>query len=128
MVPLTFWVGGCSRVQNQVPSAVEGKEALAAALNAWKNGQPAGKVDTTSPPVEVVDADWSQGKKLAGYEILEEMPRMDGRRSFKVRLDFLDPSATREVNYVVSGISPLWVFREEDFNGMSNWGGGGGSK
>jgi hypothetical protein len=128
VLPLTLWACGCSRVRSQVPSVASGREALEAALTAWQDGLPVGTIDTTSPPVQVVDSDWKEGKKLAGYEILEETPRMDGRRSFKVRLDLLDPSTTREVNYVVSGNSPLWVFREGDFNGMSNWGGGGGSK
>lgn len=118
--------GGCSRTKSYVPSASSGRQALEAALTAWQNGHPVGKIDNASPPVQAVDSGWGKGQKLTSYEILEEVSRTDGRRSFKVRLYLQNPSATQEVHYLVVGRSPLWVFREEDYNGFQNWGGAGG--
>ena len=130
ILPLTLAVGGgCGhRTPNQVPSAGDGRQALEAALTAWQNGQPVGKIDNASTPIQAVDSGWGKGQKLTRYEILEEVSRTDGRRCFKVRLDLENPSATQEVHYLVVGRSPLWVFREEDYNNSSSWGGSGGSK
>jgi hypothetical protein len=130
MLPLAFAVGGgCgNRTPNQVPSSGDGRQALEAALTAWQNGHPVGRIDNASPPVQAVDSGWGKGQKLTSYEILDEVSRTDGRRCFKVRLYLQKPSDTQEVHYLVVGKSPLWVFREEDYNSFSNWGGSGGSK
>jgi len=119
---------GCSRTPSYVPSVSSGRQALEAALTAWQNGHPVGTIDTASPPVQAVDSGWGKKQKLASYEILEEVSRSDGRRCFKVRLHLQDPSTTQEVHYLVVGRSPLWVFREEDYNSYQDWGGGGGRK
>jgi hypothetical protein len=130
ILPLALAVGGgCgNRTPNQVPSSGDGRQALETALTAWQNGQAVDKLDNASPPIQVVDSDWSKKQQLTKYEILEEIPRTDGRRSFKVRLYLQNPAATQDVHYLVVGNSPLWVFREEDYNSFSNWGGSGGSK
>ena len=120
--------GGCYRTPSYVPSASSGRQALEAALTAWQNGHPVGTIETASPPVQAVDSGWGKKQKLASYEILEEVSRSDGRLCFKVRLHLHDPSTTQEVHYLVVGKSPLWVFRDEDYNSYQDWGGGGGKK
>lgn len=112
---------GCGRRNRYVPSASSGREALKAALTAWQNGQPVGTIKTVSPPVQAVDSGWSRGQTLAGYEILEEVTRSDGRRCFKVRLHLQNPAATQEVHYLVVGRSPLWIYREEDYKSAQGW-------
>jgi hypothetical protein len=130
ILPLALAIGGgCgNRTPNQVPSAGDGRHALETALTAWQNGQPVGKIDNASPPVQAVDSGWGKKQQLTSYEILEEVQRTDGRRCFKVRLYLQNPAATQEVHYLVVGRSPLWVFREEDYNSSSSWGGSGGGK
>lgn len=124
ILPLVLAVNvGCGRSNRYVPSASSGRQALEAALTAWKNGRPVGRIETASPPVQAVDSGWGKKQKLVSYEILEEVPREDGRRCFKTRLYLQDPSATQEVHYLVVGKSPLWVFREEDYKSFQNWGG-----
>jgi hypothetical protein len=126
ILPIALLALGCRRTPSYVPSTSDGRQALETALTAWQNGQKVGPVENASPPVQAVDSVWGKGQKLAGYEILEEVTREDGRRSFKVRLNLQNPSETQEVRYIVSGRSPLWVFREDDYNGFQNWGGSGG--
>lgn len=130
ILPLALAVGsGCgNRIPKQVPSSGDGRQALETALTAWQNGQPVGRIDKASPPIQAVDSGWGKKQQLTNYEILEEIPRTDGRRCFKVRLYLRNPAATQEVHYLVVGNSPLWVFREEDYNSASSWGGSGGSK
>jgi hypothetical protein len=113
--------GGCGRDKSYIPPAATAREALEAALTAWQSGQAMGKIDTISPPVQVVDVDWLKGRKLAGYEILDEEARDDGNRGFSVRLQLERPQDTPVVRYVVVGRSPLWVYRQEDFERSGNW-------
>jgi hypothetical protein len=115
---------GCSRegrkVEDFTPPADTARQALEAALNHWKSGQPPGKVPNTSPAVEVTDSKWKGGQKLKGFEILGEEPGTDPR-FFKVRLT--PPTGpAQEVKYAVVGIDPLLVFREEDFKALSGMG------
>lgn len=107
--------GGCDKKNSYNPSPASARQALEAALTAWQNGQRVGKIDSTDPPVQVVDSGWGKGQKLDSFEVLDEVSRPDGKRSFTVRLHLQKPKRTQEVHYVIVGISPLWVFREEDY-------------
>jgi len=116
---------GCSRSRNNVadytPSSEKAKQALETALNHWKDGNASGAVPGTTPVVQAVDTKWKAGQKLQGFEILgEDAPSTDGAapRFFKVRLT---PTSgpPLEARYVVVGIDPLWVYREEDYKAMS---------
>jgi hypothetical protein len=123
VVLLALWAGGgCGRNKSYIPPAATAREALEAALTAWQNGEAMGKIDTISPPVQVVDTSyWFKGRKLAGYEILDEEARDDGNRGFSVRLQLEQPQDAPVVRYVVVGRSPLWVYRQEDFERLGNW-------
>jgi hypothetical protein len=122
VLPLALLVGGgCSRSGRQVPAAGSAREALESALSAWQSGQPVGKIETASPPVHAVDSGWRKGQKLASYEILEEVTREDGRRCFKVRLNLQQPAVSQEVQYLVVGTSPMWIYREDDYKNFQNW-------
>jgi hypothetical protein len=121
VVLLALWAGGCGRDKSYIPSVANAREALETALTAWQNGEAMGKIDTVSPPVQVVDIDWLKGQKLSGYEILEEESREDGNRGFTVRLQMEQTQDTPLVRYVVVGRSPLCVYRQEDFERMAKW-------
>src|SRR5215831_16667178 len=110
---------GCSRTRNKVedytPSSEKARQALEAALNHWKDGNASGPVPGTSPVVQAVDTKWKAGQKLQGFEILgEDTPNSEGAaaRFFKVRLTPVS-GPPLEARYVVVGIDPLWVYREE---------------
>ncbi len=101
-----------------VPAEAKAREALEAALSAWKDGQPYRTITTATPPVEVVDNKWRDGHKLAGYEVLKEESGDDGKRWFSVKLKMQKPAGEVVVRYVVVGKDPLWVCREEDYKKM----------
>ena len=126
---LTLTVGllllaGCSpggKVEDFTPPTDNARKALEAALNHWKVGNPPGTVPGTSPTVEVLDSKWKAGQKITDYEILGEDAAGLGPRTFNVRLRPAK-GAPQEVRYVVVGIDPLWVYRDEDYKKMSGTG------
>lgn len=113
---------GCGRADTSarfVPAEETARAAIAAGLDAWKTGTPAGEVPGTKPLVYVVDSYREPKEKLASYEILGEVPG-DAPRCFAVDLRF-EPPRTEKVRYVVVGVDPLWVFRMEDYQLLSQW-------
>lgn len=117
------WAGGCGhKAPNYVPPADASRQGLETALNAWQKGDTVGKtIESASGRVQTVDSTWGKGQKLARFEILEEVPRPDGKRCFKARLHLQDPQGVQEVHYVAVGKDPLWIFREEDFKSYASW-------
>jgi hypothetical protein len=114
---------GCGKggkVEDFTPPADNARKALEAALAHWQAGNPPGGVTGASPAVEVLDSKWKSGAKLTGYEIVKEEPG-PGPRTFTVRLTYAKGPA-EDARYVVSGIDPLWVYREEDYKKLSGAG------
>jgi hypothetical protein len=116
---------GCSRARKNAedftPSSEKARQALEAALTHWQAGNASGPVPGTAPVVQAVDTKWKAGQKLQGFEILgEDAPNSEGAvpRFFKVRLTPAN-GPPQEARYVVVGIDPLWVYREEDYKAMS---------
>jgi hypothetical protein len=117
-------LAGCSRsgkVEDFTPPADKARKALEAALNHWKGGHPPTGVPGTDPKVEVLDSKWKGGLQLRDFEILTEGPAGTGPRSFTVRLTPAK-GPPQEVKYVVNGIDPVWVYRDEDFQKLSGSG------
>src|SRR4051794_28572196 len=60
---------GCGASQTGAPAdPSRAQEALHAALDAWKGGQPLDALAQRSPPIRVSDLDWSGGLRLEGYQ------------------------------------------------------------
>jgi hypothetical protein len=113
---------GCSsgnRPEQYIPSSDVAHAAVASMLEAWRNGVPAGPVKDGAS-VQVADSHRTPNQNLVGYEILGETA-MDSGRRFVVRLELDNPPATQTARYVVLGIDPLWVFRQEDFDMIAHW-------
>src|SRR5438128_640969 len=114
---LLLGLAGCSgrrQERDYLPAEAKGRTALEAALTAWQNDQPVGRVDTGPVPIQVVDSHWQKGQKLESYEILKAEGG-DGPVWFSVELQMKNPPAKEAVRYVVIGRDPLWVYREEDY-------------
>lgn len=113
---------GCGKqgFDRYVPSTETAREALTAALEAWKDGQAPGVIDTLSTPVQVVDDQRRSGQQLRQYEILGAVPG-EGPRCFVVRLQLDQPLEERKVRFLVTGLDPLWVFRQEDYEMLLHW-------
>jgi hypothetical protein len=119
-----FLLAGCSpggKVEDFTPATDNARKALVAALDHWKAGNRPGTVPGTAPAVEVLDSKWKAGQKITAYEVLGEDPAGPGPRTFKVRLTPTQ-GAPLEVRYVVVGIDPLWVYRDEDYKKVSGAG------
>ncbi len=117
---------GCGRgYQKYVPSSDTAREALDTALTAWKQGQKLQRIETFSPPIEVLDSRWLKGQALRDYQILGEVHQasvaQDGPRCFTVQMDLDGPEKKHKVRYYVVGIEPLWIFRQEDYDMINHW-------
>ena len=112
--------GGRAGAARFVPAPLAAKAALTAALDEWKKGRPTGAVEGASPAVQVVDETRPAGQRLLRFQILGEVPS-DGARTFNVLLETENPAQRETVRYVVVGIEPLWVFRQQDYDKMAHW-------
>lgn len=95
------------------------RQALSAALDSWKRGEPAGRLEGT-PAVQVGDTLRRPGQKLESYEILGETAGDQGRQ-FAVRIVFTNPAAEEKINFILIGIDPIWVFRQEEYDMVTHW-------
>jgi len=117
----SFGCGGrASDPARFVPSSPAAKQALTAALEAWRRGRPTGLIADASPPLQFVDESRPKDQRLLNFEILGEIPG-DGPRTFNVVLETENPTQRETVRYVIVGIDPLWVFRQFDYDKMAHW-------
>src|SRR6516165_7005445 len=79
-----------------IPSDDKARQALEAALSAWRDGKKPGLVEGAPVPVQVVDTKWQGGQKLKDFEILQDEPG-DGPRVFSVRLTLQKPAGQKVV-------------------------------
>ncbi len=114
-------LAGCAGKTDRVPPVQNARQALEATLEAWKDGQPAGKVETAGTEVHAVDGRWIKGQRLEHFEILGEETKPDGQRWFSVQLKLSDQPEASVQHYIVTGRSPMWVYREEDYQRSQNW-------
>jgi hypothetical protein len=115
---------GCSGAPDKkyIPAAVTAKGALAAALEKWKSGAAHATVIEFDVPIDIFDARWQNGKKLASYEILHEVDST-GPKTFAVLMKLEDENEPKEVTYLVVGKNPLLIFREQDYQKAAGTGG-----
>lgn len=99
--------------------ADEARSALETALSTWReDGQPS-TLATADPPILVADSEWTNGRKITGFEILRDEPSETDQR-FTVALRFDGQNDPVEVLYIVIGTHPVSVFREDDYERTIN--------
>jgi hypothetical protein len=103
-----------------VPPTELARDALEAVLADWQTGREPGPIDRLAVGVRVVDKQRKKGQSLDEYQILGEAPGETGR-CFAVRVKLKGPEAEQKVRFVIIGIDPLWVFRQEDFELLTQW-------
>lgn len=120
-ISLALTFAGCQRRtrQDYVPTAAAAQEALVRALDAWKRGELPGRIDGR-PVIQVGDTHRRAGQKLTRYEIAGELPSREGRL-FAIRATFESPAAEEKIHYIIVGLDPLWVLRQEDYHTMTRW-------
>lgn len=109
-------LAGCGGdgTQRYVQSSESARSSLETALNAWKNGDPHGTIESGDTEIDVFDARWRDGQQLESFEIVEELPA-DPHQTFKVTMRMKDATEDEENTYIVLGIDPIQVFRSEDY-------------
>lgn len=112
-------VPACSSPSTPVPPAEVARAALETSLTAWRDGKKPADTAKNEPPIQSVDSDWNNGKKLSSFEILREEPS-DTDKRFVVKLKYQSPATESEVTYVVLATQPVGVFREEDYTRAMN--------
>jgi hypothetical protein len=103
-----------------IPSIGVAESAVKSAMDAWKRGEPVGVIEGTTPPIQVVDSSRKPGQKLEDYEILGEVPG-NAPRCFAVKIRLSSPDKEEKLRYIVVGLNPLWVFRQEDYDLLAHW-------
>lgn len=106
---------GCSSNSKYFPSETRARQALEAALTAWRDGKKPGPIEGSPVPLQAVDSRWRAGEKLTAYEIAGLEPSQ-GPAVFSVRLTMEGTDQPIVVRYYVVGKDPLWVYREDDYN------------
>lgn len=113
-------LSGCEqKAPNYTPSTASATDAVRRALDAWKAGQPPGDLPGT-PALFVTDAGRRPDQKLQSYEVLGESQGPTGR-TIAVVLHLTNPDQELRTRYLVVGIDPLWVFRQEDYELLMHW-------
>ena len=113
--------GQFDRSSQFIPSVTVAETAVKAGMEAWKKGEPVGLVQgVKKPAVHVVDSHRKPGQQIASYEILGEVPG-NAPRCFAVKAKLSGSDTTERLRYIVVGIDPLWVFRQEDYDLLSHW-------
>jgi predicted small lipoprotein YifL len=103
-----------------VPDKAKGRAVLTRAMAAWAAGRPPGMLEGSGPAVQVVDSYRKASQGLAGYEILAETA--DARaRTYSVRVKLERPDERAVLRYLVVGIDPVLVFRQEDYELLTHF-------
>ena len=105
--------------QRFIPPEADARRALETVLDEWKSGRPPVTKDAKSE-VLFVDAQHQNGAKLEDYSIVGPQPWDRGRR-FVVEIKLAENDRPQKVRFVVVGIAPLLVFRQDDFDMLNNW-------
>jgi hypothetical protein len=109
---------GCGPGNHQPPgpsNPSEAKQALTAALDAWKRGESIDAFRKSQSAPNISDESWSAGKKLAGYELQGEGMVFGNDVRFRVNLQ-LEASGKRERAlgvYVVSTQPVVSIIRSD---------------
>lgn len=115
-----FFAGCRTRTADDYrPSEELCRQALTSALEAWKLGAPPGRIEGV-PAIEIGDTLRRPGQKLESYEILGETAGDQGRQ-FAVRVLFTNPAAEEKIDFILIGIDPIWVFRQEEYDMVTHW-------
>ena len=119
-------LGGCAdrtrnaELQRFVPDAAAARGAVVAVFEEWKSGTSRNQNRGDSPHIEVVDNHRRPGRRILDYKVLGQT-EFEGGRRLDTRVTWSDPEEVERIRFVVVGIDPLWVFRQEDYDMIAHW-------
>jgi hypothetical protein len=112
-------LAGCGGGSAPLPSTDQARQALQTSLDAWKAGKPASSMAGEKPSIEIVDFEWKAGKVLSDYSLGQDSPGQ-GVQTLSASLTIKGESSPKEVKYMVLGLEPMRIFRDEDYNRAMN--------
>jgi hypothetical protein len=112
-------LAGCGGGSAPLPSAVVAHQALQTSLDAWKAGKPPSSLAGEKPGIEAVDFEWKAGKVLSNYTLGEEVTGQ-GVQTLSASLTIKGEPGPEEVKYMILGLDPVRIFRDEDYNRAMN--------
>ena len=116
---LAVW--GCGKkTPDYTPSLTLAEDAVRRCMDAWKAGHNAAEVPGINPAVCISDVGRKPGQRLESYRILGETRGSTGR-TIAVTLNLTNPPEEVKARYIVVGIDPLLVFRQEDYDLLMHW-------
>ena len=87
-------------------------------MDAWKAGKPGSSLADREPKIEAVDFEWRAGEALTGYSLGADVPGQ-GTQTISASLT-LKGQPPKDVKYMVFGINPLQIYRDQDFTRAMN--------
>jgi hypothetical protein len=117
MVAISGCLGGGGSAP--LPSTATAREALQKSLDTWKAGKPSSSLVGEKPSIDAVDFEWKAGKVLTDFAIGEESPGQ-GTQTLSATLTIKGVEAPRKVQYMVLGLDPVRIYRDEDFHRALN--------
>jgi hypothetical protein len=108
-------VAGCGR--KSTPEVEAARTALQAALDSWKQGEPADRLKARPTPIDFADDERRQGWKLQDYRLGDARPDGELIRC-TVALTLLDKRGKKidkEVVYMVAPKRPVVIARDPYF-------------
>jgi hypothetical protein len=122
LVAAVFLCGCGNSESDYKPSPTSAHDALTTGLTAWTEGKPAGELPAAAkgqPAIHFADYQWTAGKRLAKFQVLDESPTLEGStHMFRVQLE-LAGEPPQQAEYYIVGIDPLWVMRDRDYRQTS---------
>lgn len=112
-------LAGCGDGSAPLASTASARQALQASLDAWKAGKPASSLAGETPPIEIVDFEWKAGKILSDYALGDETTGQ-GTQTIAATLTLKGDPAPKPVQYMILGLEPVRIFRDEDFHRAMN--------
>jgi hypothetical protein len=120
LIPITLAaLAGCRGGSASLPSTDVSRQALQVSLDAWKAGKTTASLASGKPCIEPVDFEWKAGKILTDFTIGEHSPG-EGTQTLSASLTLKGEPGPKEVKYMVLGVDPVRIFRDEDYNRAMN--------
>jgi hypothetical protein len=114
---ILFFSPGCGKAKKPPADPGVARDALRAALDAWKNGDHIGSLKVHAPPIQITDREWGGGYQLLDYKVLEEDQLFGSDLRCQVQLSLRNPkgkSLQKRATYSVGTNNALTVVREDD--------------
>lgn len=113
-IGLIVW-SGCSQSPPPAADPAAARQHLSSALDAWKGGSQPADLSSKTPPVHVLDRDWTAGSKVTEYSLEEGRPLGAGIQ-YPVSLTLQDANgktAKKRVVYVVNTGDVVSIARQD---------------